>query len=99
MLLRSFLTAITRLSLRFRWITILVTVAALVLGVIAGIQLNQEFLPNIEFPQTFVVTLRPGASSEDLRDLVTIRWSKPSPPSKASSRRAWSRPPARPSRS
>ncbi len=72
MLLRSFLTAITRLSLRFRWITILVTVAALVLGVIAGIQLNQEFLPNIEFPQTFVVTLRPGASSEDLRDLVTI---------------------------
>ncbi|PJF30308.1 MAG: hypothetical protein CUN51_08345 [Candidatus Thermofonsia Clade 1 bacterium] len=72
MLLRSFFTAITRLSLRFRGITILVTVAALVLGMIAGVQLNQEFLPNIEFPQTFVVTLRPGASSEDLRDLVTI---------------------------
>ena len=72
MLLRSFFTAITRLSLRFKWITILVTVAALVLGVVAAVQLNQEFLPNIEFPQTFVVTLRPGASSEDLRDLVTI---------------------------
>ncbi|PJF37399.1 MAG: hypothetical protein CUN49_00630 [Candidatus Thermofonsia Clade 1 bacterium] len=72
MLLRSFFTAITRLSLRFKWITILLTVATLVLGVIAAVQLNQEFLPNIEFPQTFVVTLRPGASSEDLRDLVTI---------------------------
>ncbi len=72
MLLRSFFTAITRLSLRFKWITILVTVATLVLGTIAAVQLNQEFLPNIEFPQTFVVTLRPGASSEDLRDLVTI---------------------------
>ncbi|MCS6870098.1 MAG: efflux RND transporter permease subunit [Anaerolineae bacterium] len=72
MLLRSFFTAITRLSLRFKWITILVTIAALVLGVIAAVRLNQEFLPNIEFPQTFVVTLRPGASSEDLRDLVTI---------------------------
>ncbi|MCE7949119.1 MAG: efflux RND transporter permease subunit [Chloroflexi bacterium CFX4] len=72
MLLRSFFTAITRLSLRFKWITILITVVALVLGVVAAVQLNQEFLPNIEFPQTFVVTLRPGASSEDLRDLITI---------------------------
>lgn len=72
MLLRSFFTAITRLSIRFRWVTILLTVIALILGVVAATQLNQEFLPNIEFPQTFVLTFRPGASSEDLRDLVTI---------------------------
>ncbi|HRE46169.1 MAG TPA: efflux RND transporter permease subunit [Aggregatilineales bacterium] len=72
MILRRFFTAITRLSIRFQWITIAFTIAFLVLGVYAAAQLNQELLPNIEFPQTFIITVRPGASSEDLRDLVTI---------------------------
>ncbi|CAG1008717.1 Swarming motility protein SwrC [Anaerolineae bacterium] len=72
MILRNFFAAVTRLSLRFKWVTIALTVLFLVLGVVAALQLNQELLPNIEFPQTFIVTLRPGASSEDLRDLVTI---------------------------
>lgn len=71
-MLRSFFSQITRLSLRFKWITILLTVIALVLGVVAALQLNQDLLPSIEFPQTFVITFRAGTNSEDMRDLVTI---------------------------
>lgn len=72
MLLRSIFTQITKLSIRFWPVTILLTAAALFFGVTAYSQLNQEFLPSIEFPQTFVVTFRAGASSEDLLNLVTV---------------------------
>jgi len=72
LLLRSIFTQITKLSLRFWPVTILLTAAALFFGVTAYGQLNQEFLPSIEFPQTFVVTFRAGASSEDLLNLITV---------------------------
>ncbi|MFN8420751.1 MAG: efflux RND transporter permease subunit [Anaerolineae bacterium] len=71
-MLKSFFAAITRFSLRFWWVTVALTVLFLVLGVQSALSLNQELLPNLEFPQTFVITLRPGASSEDLRDLITL---------------------------
>lgn len=71
-MLKNVFGAITRLSLRFKWITIALTVILLVLGVIGALQMNQELLPPVEFPQAFVFTVRPGASSEDLRDLVTL---------------------------
>lgn len=72
MFLRSFFAKITELSLRFKWLTIGLTVLFLVLGVVGAAQLKQELLPNIEFPQTFIVTFRPGANNEDLLNLVTI---------------------------
>jgi hypothetical protein len=72
LLLRAFFTGITRLSLKYKWLTIGLTLVFVVLGVVAATQLNQELLPRIEFPQTIVVALRAGASSEDMRDLVTI---------------------------
>lgn len=72
MLFRSFFAQITRLSLRFKWVTIALTIAFLVLGVIGAVQLNQDLLPDIEFPQTFIVTFRPGASNDDLLNLITI---------------------------
>ncbi len=70
--MRRLFSGITRVSLRFRWITIGAAVALLALGVWAALRMNQELLPNVQFPQTFILTIRPGASSEDLRDLVTI---------------------------
>src|SRR5215468_2822597 len=71
-MLRTFFSAVTRLSLRFYWITIATAVILIGLGVYAALQMNQELLPPLEFPETFVFTVQPGASSEDLRDLVTI---------------------------
>jgi HAE1 family hydrophobic/amphiphilic exporter-1 len=70
--MKGLFTAITRLSVRFKWVTILIAVLFMGLGVYAALQMRQELLPNIQFPQTFVLVLRPGASSDDLRDLVTI---------------------------
>jgi multidrug efflux pump subunit AcrB len=63
---------ITRLSLRFRWITILLSVVALILGVVALTQLNQELLPPIEFPAMVAVTFWQGASADQVLDQVTV---------------------------
>lgn len=71
-MLKSLFGGITRLSVRFWPITLLLTLLALVFGGISATRMNQELLPNLEFPQTFVITFRPGASSEDLRDLITL---------------------------
>ncbi|HVO42796.1 MAG TPA: efflux RND transporter permease subunit [Aggregatilineales bacterium] len=71
-MLRSLFIAITRASLRFRWVTIGLAVLLIGLGVYCASKMNQELLPPISFPETFVFTLQPNASSEDLRDLITI---------------------------
>jgi len=71
-MLKSLFTGITRASIKYKWVTIGICILVLVLGVVAASQMNQELVPAIEFPQTFVFTLHPGASSEDLRDLVTV---------------------------
>lgn len=54
-MLVAFFDRITRLSLRFRWMTILLAAAILAAGISAMLGLNLELLPRIEFPQTFVV--------------------------------------------
>jgi HAE1 family hydrophobic/amphiphilic exporter-1 len=71
-MLKSIFATITRLSIRFWFVTVALTVLFLVFGVQAALSMNQELLPPLEFPQTFVITFRPGASSEDMRDLVTL---------------------------
>lgn len=65
-------TKITQVSLQVRWLTVTVAVAALVLGGIALIQLNQELLPPIEFPAVVSITLYQGATAEETLDQVTI---------------------------
>ncbi len=70
--MKGLFTAITRLSVRFKWITILIVVVLLGTGVVAATRLQQELLPSVEFPQAYILVQRPGASSEDLRDLITI---------------------------
>jgi HAE1 family hydrophobic/amphiphilic exporter-1 len=70
--MKSIFSAITSASVRFRWLTVLIVVAFLGLGVYSASKMRQELLPPIDFPQVFIFTLHPGASSEDLRDLVSI---------------------------
>ena len=71
-MLESFFDRITRASLRFKWVTILLSAAALVAGVFAVTQLKQELIPSIEFPQTIIFALNQGMDSEDMLEQVTI---------------------------
>jgi HAE1 family hydrophobic/amphiphilic exporter-1 len=63
---------ITRASLRLRWVTILVTVALLAVGVWAVTQLNQELMPSMEFPFHVVVVQWPGSDAETMVDQVAV---------------------------
>ena len=52
--------------------TIMIFLACSLLGSIALIDLPIEFLPEIEVPSIIVSTVYPSASSEDVRNLITI---------------------------
>jgi HAE1 family hydrophobic/amphiphilic exporter-1 len=65
-------TEFTRLALRLRWATILFTLAVLAVGVYSLTQLNQELLPNIEFPVNAIVVRWPAESAEEMVEKVTI---------------------------
>ncbi|MCA9945487.1 MAG: efflux RND transporter permease subunit [Anaerolineales bacterium] len=72
-MLSNFFDRITRLSLRFRWITIALTAVILGLGVYSATQLNLELLPRVEFPQTIVIVQwGDSESSTDVLNNVTI---------------------------
>ncbi|MBE2196974.1 MAG: efflux RND transporter permease subunit, partial [Anaerolinea sp.] len=72
-MIAAFFDRITRLSLRFRWVTVGIAVLVLAAGVWAMTQLNLELLPRIEFPQTVVVVQWPDAeSSAQFLEEVTI---------------------------
>jgi hydrophobic/amphiphilic exporter-1 (mainly G- bacteria), HAE1 family len=72
-MLSTFFDRITRLSLKFRWITIILTAVILGLGIYAATQLNLEMLPRVEFPQTIVIAQWPdGESSTDILDQITV---------------------------
>ncbi|MCB9005638.1 MAG: efflux RND transporter permease subunit, partial [Ardenticatenaceae bacterium] len=64
-MISKFFDLITRISLRFRWVTVGISVLVLALGVWAMTQLNMELLPRIEFPQTVVIVQWPDAESVD----------------------------------
>jgi HAE1 family hydrophobic/amphiphilic exporter-1 len=63
---------LTRTSLRFKWVVIALSILMLGAGVYAITELNQELLPNIEYPQTILMALNPGATVEEMRDQITI---------------------------
>jgi multidrug efflux pump subunit AcrB len=71
-MIEALIDRLTRASLRFKWITIGLAVVALVAGVFALTQLNQELIPSIEFPQTIVLGFNSGVEPEAMRDEVTI---------------------------
>ncbi len=68
----SLFDKITRASLKLWWLTIILAVAALVLGGVAVAQLNQELLPPIEFPAMVAITFWSGADADDVLEQVTI---------------------------
>ncbi len=65
-------TEITRLALRLRWLTIILTLVVLLVGGFSLIQLNQELLPNIQFPVNVVIVRWPADSAEDMVQQITI---------------------------
>lgn len=71
-MLESGINLLTRFSLRFKWVVIVLCLLMLVAGGFALAELNQELLPNIDFPQSIVLALNPGSSAEEMRDQVTI---------------------------
>ncbi|WP_420644458.1 efflux RND transporter permease subunit [Candidatus Leptofilum sp.] len=72
-MLSNFFDRITRLSLRFRWITIALTAVILGLGIYSATQLNLELLPRVEFPQTIVIVQwGDSESSTEVLNEVTI---------------------------
>ncbi|MHB8626592.1 MAG: efflux RND transporter permease subunit [Aggregatilineales bacterium] len=70
--MKSIFAAITNASVRFRWVTVIFVALCLAGGVYSASKMRQELLPPIDFPQVFIFSIQPGASSEDLRDLVSI---------------------------
>jgi multidrug efflux pump subunit AcrB len=63
---------LTEWSLRFRWLTLFLALIVLGLGVYAVVALQQELLPNIEFPVATALTRLSGASTDDTLAGVTI---------------------------
>lgn len=66
-------TLMTRISLRFRAITVISIFVLMALGAIAIDQLKQELLPPIEFPQTIVLGQVSGMDSEEVLSVLTER--------------------------
>ena len=71
--MRSFFGAITALSLRFRWVTLILAALVSVAGIAAITQLRQELIPSVEFPQTIILSQVSGMSSEQVLDVLTRR--------------------------
>lgn len=63
---------ITRVSLKLRWITILLALVTLILGGVALTQLNQELLPPVEFPAMAALTFWQGVTAEDTLNDLTV---------------------------
>ncbi|MCB9435558.1 MAG: efflux RND transporter permease subunit [Anaerolineales bacterium] len=70
--MRAVFNRITQLSLRFRWLTVAVTVGLISLGFYSYTQLNQELIPDIEFPQTIVLAQNGGATSDQILHMYSI---------------------------
>ncbi|MDX2137662.1 MAG: efflux RND transporter permease subunit [Chloroflexota bacterium] len=69
--MKQFFSLLTRLSLRFRGITLLATALISVLGVIAATQLKLELIPPIAFPQTIILAQVTGMTSDEALTLLT----------------------------
>ena len=64
-MLTRFFDRITRASVTWRWLTIILTFAVLAIGGYSYTQINQELVPPVEFPQTILVAQWSDAESTD----------------------------------
>lgn len=71
-MLESLIDQITRASLRFKWVTIVLSIVILAGGVFAVTQLKQELLPKIDFPQSVILALNSGMELEEMLEQVTV---------------------------
>ncbi len=71
--MRSFFDFLTRMALRFRAITLAIVVVVMILGGVAATELQQELLPPLEFPQSFVLIQVSGMTSDEVLSVVTLR--------------------------
>ena len=69
--MKSFFGAITALSLRFRWVTLLIAALVSIAGIAAITQLRQELIPSVEFPQTIILAQASGMTSEQVLGVLT----------------------------
>ncbi len=70
--MKSFFASVTRLSLRMRYVTLLLCVIIAVLGVTAVSQLQLELIPDIAFPQTIILAQTSGMSSDEVLNVLTV---------------------------
>ena len=70
--MKAFFENMTRLSLRFRFVTIIISTVIAALGLFAVTQMQLELIPGIEFPQTVVLAQVSGMTSEEVLNVVTI---------------------------
>ncbi len=63
---KNFFNSITRLSIRFKWIAITITVLLLGLGIYSALSLKVELLPDIAVPSTFAVAQSNGNTDGNL---------------------------------
>jgi len=63
---KNFFDSITRLSIRFKWITIAITVILLGLGVYSALSLKVELIPDIDVPSTFAIARSNGNTDGNL---------------------------------
>ena len=66
------MTWITKMALKKRWVTILVTAVVAGASVWAMLTLKMELIPDIELPMTTVITAYPGAQPDEVVEKVTI---------------------------
>ena len=71
-MLKNLFNKITEGSLRFKWVTIVLSAILIVAGGFAFTQLNQELIPKVEFPMTFVVGGHPELTPLEMVEQVTI---------------------------
>ncbi|MFN8530891.1 MAG: efflux RND transporter permease subunit [Anaerolineae bacterium] len=71
--MKALFSGLTRLSLRFRAVTIVLGLLISIAGVIAVTQLRQELIPSVEFPQTTIFAQTSGLTSDQVLHLITDR--------------------------
>ncbi len=71
--MKSLFSGLTRLSLRFRLVTLIISAIVSVAGVVAVTQLRQELIPAIELPQTIILSQVSGMTSEQVLSVLTAR--------------------------
>ncbi len=66
------MTWLTRLALKKRWLTLLITAAVTGASVWALLTLKMELLPDISLPMTTIITVYPQAQPETVAEEVTV---------------------------